>query len=136
MAPIHIRIYAACMCLRPLLVGINESAVVYRLSLKSQHINAGHAGGSHPPLVFLSSFDASCLEFRMLLPQLEAAGAEAYAVDLVGWGLTEADVEPRSKQVIGAAERRQHLLEFCKQKVRNSVPVVKRPFNNSISSPA
>ena len=67
--------------------------------------------------MFLSSFDASCLEFRMLMPVLEAAGAEAYAVDLVGWGFTEARVDPASREVLGPAERRAHLLAFCQEKV-------------------
>ena len=99
-------------------MSMNDFAVVCSQSLnKTQQINAVHAGGNQPPLVFLSSFDASCLEFRLLLLLLEEPGAEAWAVDLVGWGLTEAGIVPGSKQVIGAAERRQHLLEFCKQKV-------------------
>ena len=75
------------------------------------------SGDSSPPLVFLSSFDSSCLEFRMLMPLLEAAGAEAYAVDLVGWGFTEARVDPASQEVLGPAERRAHLLAFCREKV-------------------
>ena len=77
-------------------------------------------GGTEPPLVFLSSFDASCLEFRMLIPLLEAAGTEAWAVDVVGWGFTEAGIQPGSKEVLGAAERRAHLLAFWQQKVSHA----------------
>ena len=80
------------------------------------------AGGTGPPLVLLSSFDFSCLEFRMLLPLLEEAGAEAWAVDIVGWGFTEAGVLPGSQEILGPAERRAHLLEFCKQKVLHTLP--------------
>lgn len=39
-----------------------------------------------PPLVLLHGFDSSCLEFRRMLPELEALGVEAYALDLLGWG--------------------------------------------------
>ena len=53
----------------------------------------------------------------MLLPLLEAAGAEAYAVDLVGWGFTQARVDPASQEVLGPAQRRAHLLAFCQEKV-------------------
>ena len=53
----------------------------------------------------------------MLMPLLEAAGAEAYAVDLVGWGFTEARIDPKAREVLGPAERRAHLLAFCQEKV-------------------
>ena len=75
------------------------------------------SGDSSSPLVFLSSFDASCLEFRMLMPLLEAAGVEAYAVDLVGWGFTEARLDPELHEILGPAERRAHLFAFCQEKV-------------------
>jgi len=39
-----------------------------------------------PPVVLLHGFDSSCLEFRRMLPKLEALGVEAYALDLLGWG--------------------------------------------------
>ena len=58
----------------------------------------------------------------MLMPLLEAAGREAYAVDLVGWGFTEARVDPESHEVLGPAERRAHLLAFCQEKVRLVMP--------------
>ena len=75
------------------------------------------AGIANTPLVFLSSFDFSCLEFRMLLPLLEAANMEAWAVDIIGWGFTEAGIGAGSQEVLGPAERRAHLLAFWKQKV-------------------
>lgn len=53
----------------------------------------------------------------MLMPLLEAAGIEAYAVDLIGWGFTEAKVDPKACEVLGPAERRAHLLAFCQEKV-------------------
>lgn len=41
------------------------------------------------PILFLHGFDSSVLEFRRVLPNLEEMGAEAYAVDVLGWGFTE-----------------------------------------------
>lgn len=43
-----------------------------------------------PPLVLLHGFDSSCLEFRRLAPRLEALGLPFYAVDVLGWGFTDA----------------------------------------------
>ncbi len=60
----------------------------------------------------------------MLMPMLEAAGAEAWAVDIIGWGFTEAGVQPGSQEVLGPAERRAHLLAFCKEKVHAFSPAV------------
>lgn len=41
------------------------------------------------PMLFLHGFDSSCLEFRRIFPALQALGAEAYAVDVLGWGFTQ-----------------------------------------------
>lgn len=41
------------------------------------------------PILFLHGFDSSLLEFRRLLPEMREMGAEAYAVDVLGWGFTE-----------------------------------------------
>ncbi|CAN1314087.1 Uncharacterized hydrolase YugF [Linum perenne] len=41
------------------------------------------------PLVLLHGFDSSCLEWRYTFPQLEAAGLEAWAVDVLGWGFSD-----------------------------------------------
>lgn len=79
------------------------------------HVSAD--GTSTPPLVFLSAFDASCLDFRLLLPLLAEEGVQAWAVDLVGWGFTEAGVVPAQGEVIGPAQRRAHMLAFWQQKV-------------------
>ena len=46
-------------------------------------------GGGEEPILLLHGFDSSLLEFRRLLPQLEERGAEAYAMDVLGWGFTE-----------------------------------------------
>lgn len=41
------------------------------------------------PILMLHGFDSSLLEFRRLLPKLGELGAEAYAVDVLGWGFTD-----------------------------------------------
>lgn len=51
------------------------------------NLNPGPHKSQNPttnPIVMLHGFDSSSLEFRRLLPKLEAAGAEAYAVDVLG----------------------------------------------------
>lgn len=41
------------------------------------------------PILCLHGFDSSVLEFRRLLPKLASIGANAYAVDVLGWGFTD-----------------------------------------------
>lgn len=41
------------------------------------------------PILMLHGFDSSLLEFRRLLPKLGELGADAYAVDVLGWGFTD-----------------------------------------------
>ena len=62
-----------------------------------------------PPLLLLHGFDISCLEFRRLLPQLEAAGIEAYAPCVAGWGFTDT-THMRS---VGVEAKRAQLLAFA-----------------------
>ena len=65
-----------------------------------------------PALVLLHGFDSSLFEYRRLLPQLEAQGVEAYALDLVGWGLTD------PKQGVSIEAKRQQIEEFVRDVVR------------------
>ncbi|CAN0313590.1 unnamed protein product, partial [Hapterophycus canaliculatus] len=44
---------------------------------------------ANDPILMLHGFDSSLLEFRRLLPKLGELGAEAYAVDVLGWGFTD-----------------------------------------------
>ena len=59
-----------------------------------------------PPLILVHGFDSSALEFRRLMPALEARGVEAYALDVLGWGLTV------PKAGVTVAEKRAQLGEF------------------------
>mmetsp|Transcript_26477 Transcript_26477/g.82440 ORF Transcript_26477/g.82440 Transcript_26477/m.82440 type:complete len:330 (-) Transcript_26477:22-1011(-) len=73
---------------------------------------ARDGGAASPPLVLLHGFDSSALEFRRLLPALEARGVAAYALDVAGWGLTE----PGDAGVSVEAKRKQ-VEEFCREVV-------------------
>ena len=63
-----------------------------------------------PPVVLLHGFDSSCLEFRRLLPELEARGIEAYALDIFGWGFADTT----NANSVGVDAKREHLLAFQK----------------------
>ena len=72
-------------------------------------------------LVLLHGFDSSCLEYRRLFPML-AERAETWAVDLLGWGFTDAgdagigDYSPEAK--------RAHLYAFWKQEIGRPITLV------------
>ena len=72
-----------------------------------------------PPIVLLHGFDGSLLEFRRLIPELEAAHLHTFAVDLAGWGFTCSklfDVQPDLQ--LGPQQKSDHLYEFWKSKAR------------------
>lgn len=54
--------------------------------VKTETSDTEHADG---PILCLHGFDSSVLEFRRLLPKLGSIGANAYAVDVLGWGFTD-----------------------------------------------
>ncbi len=71
-----------------------------------------------PPVVLLHGFDGSLLEFRRLIPELEAADLHTLAVDLAGWGFTCSklfDAQPDLQ--LGPQQKSDHLYEFWKSKV-------------------
>ena len=71
-----------------------------------------------PPIVLLHGFDGSLLEFRRLVPELEAANMHTFAVDLAGWGFTCSrlfDAQPDLQ--LGPQQKSDHLYEFWKSKV-------------------
>ena len=63
---------------------------------------------SAPPLLLVHGFDISCLEYRRLLPQLEAAGLEAFAPCIPGWGFTDT----AQMRTVGVDGKREALLAF------------------------
>ena len=73
-----------------------------------------------PPLLLVHGFDISlALEYRRLLPLLEALGIEGYAPCIAGWGFTET-TNLRSVRV---EAKRAHLLAFWRS-VLGSRPAV------------
>lgn len=69
-----------------------------------------------PPIVLVPSFDSSILEFRRLFPLLEAR-REAWAVDVAGWGFTDAGFAADKATPLGPQQKREHLFSFWKQQV-------------------
>eukprot|EP00195_Chlamydomonas_chlamydogama_P015082 CAMPEP_0202910112 /NCGR_PEP_ID=MMETSP1392-20130828/51141_1 /ASSEMBLY_ACC=CAM_ASM_000868 /TAXON_ID=225041 /ORGANISM="Chlamydomonas chlamydogama, Strain SAG 11-48b" /LENGTH=330 /DNA_ID=CAMNT_0049600105 /DNA_START=131 /DNA_END=1123 /DNA_ORIENTATION=- len=70
-----------------------------------------------PAIVLLHSFDSSCLEFRRLVPLLEAV-LPTYAVDLVGWGFTDhTPFQSNTSLSIGPEVKREHLRRFITQQL-------------------
>lgn len=69
------------------------------------------ARASVPPIVLLHSFDSSCLEWRRVLPLLEADGLEAYAVCILGWGFADSE----NVRTVSVEAKRAHLNAFCEQ---------------------
>jgi len=68
-----------------------------------------------PLVVLLHGFDSSCLEWRRLVPALEARGVAACAVDLLGWGFTERPQDAACDFSAGAKLR--HLEAFLEEVV-------------------
>ena len=69
------------------------------------------ADASAPPLLLVHGFDISSLEYRRLLPRLEAAGLEAYAPCIAGWGFTDTS----NMRTVGVEGKRAQLLAFHQQ---------------------
>jgi pimeloyl-ACP methyl ester carboxylesterase len=78
-----------------------------------------HQGRGGTPILLLHGFDSSVLEFRRLLPRL-AAENETWAVDLLGFGFTERDLNVKiSPRAIGA-----HLYCFWRSLIQQPVMLV------------
>lgn len=66
---------------------------------------------SDAPMLLVHGFDISCLEYRRLLPLLEAEGIEAYAPCVPGWGFTDT----ANMRSVGVEAKRAALLAFHDQ---------------------
>ena len=73
-----------------------------------RYLKTSVSPGADPPLILVHGFDISSLEYRRLLPQLEAAGIEAYAPCIPGWGFTETS----NLRTVGVEGKREALLAF------------------------
>ena len=76
-------------------------------------------GDGTPPLLCIHGFDSSLFEFRRLLPRL-AQEAQAWAVDMLGFGFTDRAVY----SAISPAAIKQHLHDFWRQMVAQPCIVV------------
>uniref|UniRef100_A0A7S0E2Z4 AB hydrolase-1 domain-containing protein n=1 Tax=Hanusia phi TaxID=3032 RepID=A0A7S0E2Z4_9CRYP len=83
------------------------------------------------PLLLLHGFDSSCLEWRRLLPKLEELGIESYAVDVLGWGFTEREVEVVSS--FSPAAKLDHIVGFIEQHIARPVTLVGASLGGSIA---
>ncbi|CAM9144883.1 unnamed protein product [Laminaria digitata] len=81
-------------------------------AIGTNFVETGTGGAKgEDPILMLHGFDSSLLEFRRLMPKLGELGADAYAVDVLGWGFTDL----AGVSLFGAEAKRTHLLEFWKQ---------------------
>lgn len=76
-----------------------------------------------PPFMMIPSFDSSLLEYRRLFPLL-AAQRRAYAVDVVGWGFSDASFAANPAVELGPLQKREHLHAFFRQQVKEPAVVV------------
>ncbi|KAL3636565.1 hypothetical protein CASFOL_018864 [Castilleja foliolosa] len=72
------------------------------------------------PVVLLHCFDSSCLEWRSAYPLLEAAGLEAWAVDILGWGFSDLERRPPCN----VASKRYHLYQLWKSHIKRPMTLV------------
>ncbi|CAL5229899.1 g13318 [Coccomyxa viridis] len=87
-----------------------------------------------PPVVLLHGFDGSLLEFRRLIPELEAADLHTLAVDLAGWGFTCSklfDAQPDLQ--LGPQQKSDHLYEFWKSKVQQPMVLLGTSLGSAIA---
>jgi len=69
-----------------------------------------------PPICFLHGFDSSSFDFRKLLPYVEQAGYETWAVDLVGWGMSDHSIYLADPSLpCGPEIKSNHLYQFWKK---------------------
>lgn len=76
-------------------------------------------GQGSPPLLLIHGFDSSLLEFRRLVPHL-AAARETWALDLLGFGLSDRTQVPD----LTPAAIKQHLYAFWQQAIAQPMVLV------------
>lgn len=75
---------------------------------------------SAAPVMLLHGFDSSLLEWRYSYPLLEKAGVETWALDILGWGFSNAE----GVKSYNVAAKREHLYEFWKTHVKRPMVLV------------
>jgi pimeloyl-ACP methyl ester carboxylesterase len=98
-----------------------DTAVVPPPALDASSPSSSSSSSSPPtpPVVMLHGFDSSSLEFRRLHPRLAREHAlEPHAVDLVGWGFTDATPFSRAPDApLPPSAKRAHLLSFWRDRL-------------------
>lgn len=91
-------------------------------TIHTSHLPPSQTSAVNTPLLFLHGFDSNMLEFRHILPLLDAhPSVDAYFVDLLGWGLTEKPCVPGFSYAPPA--KREHLRAYHDQ-VIGGQPIV------------
>lgn len=85
-----------------------------------------------PAFVLLHGFDSSSLEFRRFHPLLSRV-ADVYAVDLAGWGFTDAGFGSKPNQPLGPQQKRAHLRAFLKEVVRRPATLVGTSLGGTVA---
>lgn len=70
--------------------------------------------------MLLHGFDSSLLEWRHSYPVLEDAGVETWAMDILGWGFSNAE----GVKSYNVAAKREHMYEFWKNYVKKPMILV------------
>jgi len=89
------------------------------------------AGEGESVLLLLHGFDSSCLEWRRLLPELDAMGQEAWAVDILGWGFTER--EESLVKTFSPEAKRAHLRSFIQNVIKKPVVIVGASLGGTVA---
>ncbi|CAL8469332.1 g8873 [Coccomyxa elongata] len=89
--------------------------------------------GNGAPIMLLHGFDSSLLEFRRLFPLLRKEGANAYAVDLIGWGFSCCKFHEKPDLQLGPQQKTDHLYAFWKGKVQRPMVLVGVSLGSAIA---
>jgi pimeloyl-ACP methyl ester carboxylesterase len=91
--------------------GLGEVLTAYVHRPATGAAAAAAAAAERPAFVLLHGFDSSLLEFRRFYARLAELG-DVYAVDLAGWGFTDAGFGLAPARALGPPEKRAHLRAF------------------------
>ncbi|PSC68832.1 hypothetical protein C2E20_7602 [Micractinium conductrix] len=85
-----------------------------------------------PAFVLLHGFDSSSLEFRRFVPLLSQLG-DVYAVDLAGWGFTDAGFGSNPDLPLGPKQKRAHLKAFMQHVVGRPATLIGTSLGGTVA---
>lgn len=103
---------------------VQYTPVTTRLSpsvIHTSHVVSKGNNVCQPLLLFLHGFDSNLLEYRYMMPYLDADSTESHFVDILGWGFTERPDQPDFSY--GTEAKRLHLEGYLDRFASNR-PVV------------